>query len=250
MRMARTELPQQRNQRVAVVVGVGHQMAAAHVEPLDTIQILPEMPLHGLQRQTQVLGARLAQHMEVESLDPLGNPPVRRELLGRYAESRPGDTRVVEIRLDWRILRIDAQPARKAVDQGALPETIELRKGVEGNMVAVTQDFVDVAFGVDRRIGMGRTAVFLEDEAGFGGRAGRGSVRMAGQDGKDPPHGASLQGNDNLGTRFGAHTIDGRQIPVQQLLVEQVARRRHFQKVNHQKSSVSKTSAKITKSRS
>ncbi len=44
MRMARTELPQQRNQRVAVVVGVGHQMAAAHVEPLDTIQILPEMP--------------------------------------------------------------------------------------------------------------------------------------------------------------------------------------------------------------
>ena len=37
-------------------------------------------------------------------------------------------------------------------------------------------------------------------------------------------HGAGLQGDDNFGARFPAHTVDSRQVPVQQLLVEDVAR--------------------------
>jgi hypothetical protein len=56
---------------------------------------------------------------------------------------------------------------------------------------------------------------------------------MAGQFGKDAPHGAGLQSHDNFSARFAAHTVDYRQITVQQLFVEDVTRRRQFQEVNH-----------------
>ena len=42
-----------------------------------------------------------------------------------------------------------------------------------------------------------------------------------------------LQSHDNFSARFAAHTVDYRQITVQQLFVEDVTRRRQFQEVNH-----------------
>lgn len=61
-------------------------------------------------------------------------------------------------------------------------------------------------------------------EARLGGGTCSRTVGMLRQLGKNAPHGAGLQGDDNFGARFPAHTVDSRQVPVQQLLVEDVAR--------------------------
>jgi len=70
-----------------VVFGVGHQVPAAHVEPPDPVEILPEMLFDGFQRQLQVVRARLAQHVEVQPVDPGGKIV---QFIGRNAEARAG----------------------------------------------------------------------------------------------------------------------------------------------------------------
>lgn len=91
-------------------------------------------------------------------------------------------------------------------------------------MVAATQDLVDITVRVGRGIGVSGTPELLENEARLGGGTRRSSVGVLRQLGKNAPHGAGLQGDDNFGARFPAHTVDSRQVPVQQLLVEDVAR--------------------------
>ena len=169
----------------------------------------------------------------MQPLDSIGESAVSGQLIGRDAQTRPRHAGVVEIRLDGRILGIDAQSARKAVDQRPLSETCVLRKGVEGYVAAAVQDLVDVVIRIGGGIGVGRTAELLQHKPCFGGRTGRGSVGVGRQLGEDAPHGAGLQGDDDLGTRFAAHAVDHLQIMVQQRLIEHVARRRQFQKVNH-----------------
>ena len=221
--VARPELAQQGDQLIAVVVGVRHQVAAAHVEPLDAVEQVAEALLDGLKGQPQVLGARFAEDVEMESLDALGEFA---QLFGRDAQTRAGDARVVEVGLDGRIARVDPQTARDAVDQGPLSEAFELGEGVEGDVVAAAQDLVEVAVGIDRGIGMGRSAELFEDEPGLG-------VGMLRQLGKNAPHGAGLQCDDDLGARLAPYAVDQGQIRIEQRLVEHIARGRQFQKVNH-----------------
>ena len=71
---------------------------------------------------------------------------------------------------------------------------------------------------------MGGTPELLENETRLGSGTCSRTVGMLRQLGKNAPHGAGLQGDDNFGARFPAHTVDSRQVPVQQLLVEDVAR--------------------------
>ena len=224
------EIAQQGDQLVAVVFGVGHQVPAAHVEPPDPVEILPEMLFDGFQRQLQVVRARLAQHVEVQPVDPGGQIV---QLIGRNAEARAGDTRVIKVGLHGRILRVDAQAARNAAQQRHRPETPELRDRVEGDMVAATEYLVDIAVGIDGSVGVRRLAVLLEYKPRFGGGTRRGTVGMACQLGENAPHGAGLQGYDNFGARLAAHAVDHGQIAIQQRLVEDVARRRQLQEVNH-----------------
>ena len=194
--MAGLEIAQQGDQLVAVVFGVGHQVPAAHVEPPDPVEILPEMLFDGFQRQLQVVRARLAQHVEVQPVDPGGQIV---QLIGRNAEARAGDTRVIKVGLHGRILRVDAQAARNAAQQRHRPEAPELRDRVEGDMVAATEYLVDIAVGIDGSVGVRRLAVLLEYKPRFGGGTRRGTVGMACQLGENAPHGAGLQGYDNFG---------------------------------------------------
>ena len=228
--MAGLEIAQQGNQLVAVVFGVGHQVPAAHVEPPDPVEILPEMLFDGFQRQPQVVRARLAQHVEVQPVDPGGKIV---QFIGRNAETRAGDTRVIKVGLHGRILWVDAQAARNAAQQRHRPETPELRDRVEGDMVAATEYLVDIAVGIDGSVGVRRLAVLLEYKPRFGGGTRRGTVGMACQLGENAPHGAGLQGYDNFGARLAAHAVDHGQIAIQQRLVEDVAWRRQLQEVNH-----------------
>ena len=230
--MTRTEFAEQGDQLVAVVFGMGHQVAAAHVEPRDAVEQTAEAPFDGLERQPQVRGTRFAQDMEMQPFDARGQLA---QLAGRDAQPRTGNAGVVEIRPDGRILRVDPQSARNAADERPLSETLELRHGIERDVVAATQYLVDVAIRIDGCVGMGRTAEFFENQTRFGGRRGRGTVGVPGQLGKDAPHGAGLQRDDHLGARLAAHAVDHGQVRVQQPLVENIARRRHCQKVDHRK---------------
>ena len=228
--MAGLELPEQRDQLVAVVLGVRHQVAAAHIEPFDPVEVLVEVFFDGFERQPQVVRTRLAEHVEMQTVDS------RRQLLqevGRNAQTRTRNAGVVEVGLDGRILGIDTQSARNAAQQGHRSETLELGDGIEGDMVAAAKYLFDIAVGIDRGVGMGGAAELLENKTRFGGGRGRRAVAVAGQFGKDAPHGAGLQSHDNFSARFAAHTVDYRQITVQQLFVEDVTRRRQFQEVNH-----------------
>ena len=231
--MARLELAQQGDQRVAVVPRGGHQVAAAHVEPLHVVEVLAEVALDGFECQAQVLGTRLAQHVEVQPFDAAGQTAVRRQLRGRDAEARTGHTRVIEVRLDGRVPGIDAQAARNAAQNGHRRETLVLRQGVEGDMVAAAQNLLDVAVRVDGGVGVRHASELLEHEACLGGRGGGGTVGMAGQFGEDAPHGAGLQGDDDLGTRLAAHAVDQGEIRVEQPLVKHVTGRRHGLEIDH-----------------
>lgn len=228
--MPRLEPAENADQFVAVVIGMGHQMAAAHVEPRDAIEKTAEMPLDRFQRQMQMMRTRLAEHVEMKPFDTRRQLP---EFAGGDAEARTGHARIVEVRLDGRILRIDPQSARDAAQKRHRSETLELRHGVERNVVAAPKDLPDVAVGVDRSIGVGRTAVFLEYEPCSGCGTGRGAVGMAGQLGENTPHRACLERYDDLGAGRRPHAVDLRQIRVQQRLVENETRRRQFLKINH-----------------
>ena len=222
--MAGPERLQQGDQAVAVIPRGRHQVAAAHVEPFDPVEIRSEMRLDGLQRLLQMLRARFAEDVEMQPLDTRRKSAVRRQLFGRDAQPRAGDAGVVEVRLDGRILRVDPQAAGNAVDKGFLAEAAELRQRIERDMIAAIEDFVDIGVRVDRGVGVGGTPELLENETRLGGGTCSRTVGMLRQLGKNAPHGAGLQGDDNFGARFPAHTVDSRQVPVQQLLVEDVAR--------------------------
>ena len=228
--MAGLEIAQQGDQLVAVVFGVGHQVPAAHVEPFDPVEVLAEMFFDGLERQFQVVRTRLAQNVEVQPVDTCGK---LLQLVGRDTEARARDARVIEVGLHGRILRVDAQAARDAAQQGHRPEAVELRDRVEGDMVAATEYFLDIAIGINGSISVRRLAVFLENKACLGGGTCRSAVGMLCQQGEYTPHGAGLQGHDNFGARLAAHAVDHGQIAIQQRLVEDVARRRQLQEVNH-----------------
>ena len=100
-------------------------------------------------------------------------------------------------------------------------------------MVAATQYLVDIAVRIGRGVGVGGLSELLENETRLGGGTRSRTVGVPRQFGKDAPHGASLQGHDNFGTRFPAHAVDRPEVRIEQFLVEDVARRRQFQKVNH-----------------
>ena len=231
--MARLEVAQQGDQRVAVVPRGGHQVAAAHVEPLHAVEVLAEVALDGFECQAQVLGTRLAQHVEVQPFDAAGQTAVRRQLRGRDAEARTDHTRVIEVRLDGRVPGIDAQAARNAAQNGHRRETLVLRQGVESDMVAAAQNLLDVAVRVDGGVGVRHASELLEHEACLGGRGGGGTVGMAGQFGENAPHGAGLQGDDDLGARLAAHAVDQGEIRVEQPLVKHVTGRRHGLEIDH-----------------
>ena len=228
--MARPEVAQDADQTVAVVVGMGHQVPAAHVEPFDPAEQVPEALLDGFERPLQMLGARFAQDMEVQPLDACRELA---EQFGRNAQARARDAGVVEVGFDGRIAGVDPHSAREAVDEGPLSEASELAERVEGDVAAAAQDFVEVAVAVCGGVGVGRSAELLQDEPGLGRRRSRGAVGVRRQLGKDRPHGARLEGDDHFGARFAAHAVNRREVGVEQFLVEDVAGRRQGPEVDH-----------------
>ena len=231
--MARPKIAQQRDQVVAIVVGVGHQVAAAHVEPLDAVEITAEMPLYGFERLAEMLRPRFAQHMEMQPLDPVGQTALRFQLLGGPSQPRTRHAGVVKIGLHGRIARVDAQTARDAAQQRHCAETAELSERIEGDMAAAIEYLADIAVGVDRSIRVRRLPELFAYQPGLGGRTGRRAVAVTRQQGEDTPHGARFERDDHLGARLAAHAVDDRKIPRQQTFVQQKTGRGSPLEINH-----------------
>ncbi len=100
-------------------------------------------------------------------------------------------------------------------------------------MIAATHDFVEIAVAVNGSVGMGRPAELLEDQPRLGGRRSRGAVGMGRQLGKHRPHGARLEGHDDLGTRLAAHAVDDGKVAVEQSFVEHVTRCGQLGEIDH-----------------
>lgn len=60
---------------VAIVILVGHKVSAAHIEPFDPVEETTETLFDGIERQAQMFGAGLAQHVEMQSFHPGGQAP-------------------------------------------------------------------------------------------------------------------------------------------------------------------------------
>ena len=200
-----TEATQSVNQQVYIVTFAGHKMTAAHIEPLNFIQQVTELPLHNLQRGNQVLGLRLTQRVEVEALNALGK---FLQQLGTDAKTACGRCGVVEVRFDGRVFVVDAQTARDTIQQGPLAVALPLPERVEGYVVAVAHELLPLTLRVDGCVGVCPLAILLVDQAGLGQRACRSAVGVLAEDGKDTPHCARFEGHDNLHARLTTHTVD------------------------------------------
>ena len=54
-----------------VIVGAGDQMSATHIEPFDLVEQVAKLSLYSLEHSIQGVAVRLAEGVEMQSLDPL-----------------------------------------------------------------------------------------------------------------------------------------------------------------------------------
>ena len=223
VRIFRLELLQNADQLVAIVILVGHKVSAAHIEPFDPVEETTETLFDGIERQAQMFGAGLAQHVEMQSFHPGGQ---LLQLPGRNTQPRTGHARVIEIGFYRRIAGVDPQAARNTAQQGHLSEPFELRNGIEGDVIAAIENLFDIPVGIYRSVRMRRTAELLENQPRLGQRRSGGSVGMLRKLRENTPHGTGLQSDDHFGTALPANAVDDRQIPIEQLLIQHKAGRR------------------------
>ena len=202
---------------------MGHKVSAAHIEPFDPVEETTETLFDGIERQAQMFGAGLAQHVEMQSFHPGGQ---LLQLPGGNTQPRTGHARVIEIGFYRRIAGVDPQAARNTAQQGHLSEPFELRNGIEGDVIAAIENLFDIPVGIYRSVRMRRTAELLENQPRLGQRRSGGSVGMLRKLRENTPHGTGLQSDDHFGTALPANAVDDRQIPVEQLLIQHKAGRR------------------------
>ena len=63
------ECTDQIHQMIAVIVGSGHEVAAAHIDPLEMRKQMSEIALEAFDNFFEVVACRFAQCMEVQTVD-------------------------------------------------------------------------------------------------------------------------------------------------------------------------------------
>ena len=173
MRITLPEIAQEANQLIFIIILMGHQMPAPHVQPFDLRKEMSETLFHSLQRTPQIFRTRLAQRMKMQTFHPL------RQLLqtrNRNPQTGSRTGRIIQIRLNSRILRINPQSTRYAGTPCPLAKTVILAEGIERNMAAIPQNLIDFLRRIDRSIRMCRATVFLKNETCLCQRTGSGTV--------------------------------------------------------------------------
>ena len=146
-----------------IVARLGDMVPAAEIEPLHLRKIRPELALERRDGRRQVLGALLAERVEMQTLHPAQK--LGAEVLLGDAEAGEGRAGVVDAAALRGELRIDAQsdarmlcPARKL---------FQLAEGVEYDMIADGRDLVKLVLQIGRTKDMIFAPEVLVREPGF-----------------------------------------------------------------------------------
>ena len=129
---------QQPDQMFRVIVFSCHQMPASHIQPFDMRQETAETLFYFSQRLFQIIRTRFAKRMKMQALDTVGQLTIQK--VANHSHPGARSARIIQIRFDIRIFRIDAQTARYPVSVRLHHriETFELRKRIERHMTTVS----------------------------------------------------------------------------------------------------------------
>ena len=220
--IAGVETAEQGHQRIDVVVGTGHEVAAAEIDPLDLGKPFGKMVFYMYERAREDIGTALAMAMAMEALDVGGQ--LIGQLLGTDAEAGARRAGIVEERLDLGVARIDAQAEAQAGmgrEHGAVVARV-LGEGVEGDVGREARDLGGLVVGESGREGVDRRAKVLVAQAGLVERGGRRGVDILAEDGERLPQRKGLEGQNDLNISLVGHTLDKGKIAAQTGLLQHV----------------------------
>ena len=210
--MTLLEVDEQADEMLHIVALACHQVAATHIQPLELWQMLAKLGFDGVEHFGQVVRGRLAQGMEVEALNAVGQviQPV-----GGHTEARTWGARVIDVGLDDRAHGVDAQAAADAVSTGsgivvgyAVLKTAKLVNRVERDVRAAAHELLDGLIGVGWAIGVRQAVELVIGQQHLVDRTGGGADAVLPEDWKGAPQGIGLERHDNLHTGLAADPCD------------------------------------------
>ena len=103
-------------------------------------------------------------------------------------------------------------------------EPIPLRKRVEYQVIAVAEQFIEFRFLEGGRKDVHCFSEFFESQSSFIERAGRNTVEIPLDQGKDAEHGKAFERHEDLASGPSLHGIEKEKIPLQGRFIEKIAR--------------------------
>ena len=149
--------------------------------------------------------------------------------VGRYAETAPGESRIVDIRLDYGALRIHAQTRRHAavgmrgverLDIGTEP--LPLAHGIEGDVAAPLKIPADGRRRIRRAIGMYAAVQLLHSELKLVERGSGAFHSVFAENRESAPEGVGFERHDNLRARPTGYIGNQVEIATQTILVDHI----------------------------
>ena len=215
-----------------VVAFLRDVVAAAEVDPLHLRQILAEFLLDGLEGDGERVGALLAERVEVQALKSLDG--ILLEVAQPHTETRACGARVVDGVVLRRALGVDAQATRDTGRKGRGAEFLPLCKRVEDDVAADLRELRELGLLVGRREDMSllaELAHLLMAESRLVEAAGRRAREVLGDQRVVMVHGEALLGEQDVRARALLHLMQDAQVVLEQVLCDDVRRRRHLEEL-------------------
>ena len=161
MRITGFQPLQQTDKVLYIVILTGHQVSASQVQPFQLREPAGEFLFDMYQRTLQLIRTGLAMAMAMESFNAFGQGIGKQ--IGRNSETGTRRTRIIQLHLHFRILRIhpDATGYRLSKSLHHRIKALKLRKRIEGNVAAIFQKGRKILCCIGRRISVCPTTEFL-----------------------------------------------------------------------------------------
>ena len=215
-----------------VVAFLRDVVAAAEVDPLHLRQVLAELRLDGLEGDGERVGALLAERVEVQALKSLDGTLIK--VAQPHAEARARGARVVDGVVLRRALGVDAQATRDAGRECRGAEFLPLCERVEDDVAADLRELRELGLLVGRREDMSllaELAHLLMAEPRLVEAAGRRTREVLGDQRVVMVHGEALLGEQDVRARALLHLMQDAQVVLEQVLCDDVRRRRHLEEL-------------------
>ena len=196
-----SRVAQELDQFIALVIGAGDVVPAAHVDPLELAEIRFDRIEHPVPCGLERFKGLFAQIVEMDPLDPFH--VLLGQLVEREAEPRTGRGRVVFGDLAGRHLRIDAQADRNVTS--TCRDMVEDQRGalhlagrIEDHVIRQAADFLKLVRLERRGIGGDFTVVEFGRQPRFPQAGGRDAVEIFADDMGGRPHRERLERGEHL----------------------------------------------------